>query len=51
MCGIAADIVVTGRSVSTVMSYAKTSGFSGTIRYSSFTHVDSRVEYPYGTRS
>ena len=51
MYGVAADIVVSGRSVSTVMGYAKTSGFSGIIRYSSFTHVDSRVEYPYGSQS
>jgi len=51
MYGIVADIVVSGRSVSTVMEYAKTSGFSGIIRYDSFTHVDSRVEYPYGSQS
>lgn len=50
MYGIAADIRVLNRSVSQVMSYAKTSGFSGIIRYSSHTHVDSRVEYPYGAR-
>ncbi|WP_016699526.1 D-Ala-D-Ala carboxypeptidase family metallohydrolase [Actinoalloteichus spitiensis] len=46
--GIAADIVVSGRSVSQVIGYAQTSGFSGIIRYSTFTHVDSRVEYSYG---
>ena len=48
MYGIAADIVISGRSVSDTISYAKTSGFSGIIRYSTFTHVDSRVEFPYG---
>ncbi|SFJ08963.1 D-Ala-D-Ala carboxypeptidase family metallohydrolase [Thermoflavimicrobium dichotomicum] len=49
MYGIAADIVVSGKSVSEVINLAKTCGFSGIIRYSSFTHVDSRVEYPsYG---
>ncbi|MFB9908074.1 D-Ala-D-Ala carboxypeptidase family metallohydrolase [Allokutzneria oryzae] len=50
--GIAADIVISGRSVSQTIGYAQTSGFSGIIRYSSFTHVDSRVEYPaYGAAS
>lgn len=48
MYGIAADIRVVNRSVSQVKYYAKTSGFSGVIGYSSHTHVDSRVEYPYG---
>ncbi|MFH9608025.1 D-Ala-D-Ala carboxypeptidase family metallohydrolase [Streptomyces sp. NPDC017448] len=50
MYGIAADIVVSGRSVSQAISYAKTSGFSGIIRYNTFTHVDSRAEYSYGSR-
>ncbi|MPY97434.1 MAG: hypothetical protein GEU97_05445 [Actinophytocola sp.] len=27
------------------------SGFSGIIRYSTFVHTDSRVEYPYGAQS
>jgi zinc D-Ala-D-Ala carboxypeptidase len=49
--GIAADIVVRNRSVSQVMEIAKTSGFSGIIRYSWGTHVDSRVQYPYGAQS
>ncbi|MCT2583575.1 D-Ala-D-Ala carboxypeptidase family metallohydrolase [Actinophytocola gossypii] len=48
MYGIAADIVISGRSVSQTISYAQSSGFSGIIRYSSFTHVDSRAEYSYG---
>jgi zinc D-Ala-D-Ala carboxypeptidase len=48
--GIASDIVISGRSVSSVMGYAKTSGYSGIIRYNTFTHVDSRVEYPYGAQ-
>lgn len=51
MYGVAADIVIGDRSVSQTISYAQTSGFSGIIRYSSFTHVDSRVEYPYGAGS
>jgi peptidoglycan hydrolase-like protein with peptidoglycan-binding domain len=50
MYGIAADVVISGLSVSTVMGYAKTSGMSGVLRYSSFTHMDSRIEYPYGTQ-
>ncbi|MVA76513.1 DUF882 domain-containing protein [Auraticoccus sp. F435] len=52
MYGIAADIVISGRSVSQTIGYAQTSGFSGIIRYSTFTHVDSRAEYPaYGSAS
>lgn len=51
MYGIAADIVISNRSVSQVISYSQTSGFSGIIRYSTHTHVDSRVEYPYGSQS
>ncbi|NED95519.1 muramoyltetrapeptide carboxypeptidase [Phytoactinopolyspora alkaliphila] len=49
--GIAADIRIGNRSVSQVISYAQISGFSGIIRYSTHTHVDSRVEYPYGAQS
>lgn len=49
MYGIAADIVISGRSVSQTIGYAQTSGFSGIIRYNTFTHVDSRVEYNYGS--
>ncbi|GAB3275904.1 D-Ala-D-Ala carboxypeptidase family metallohydrolase [Parasphingorhabdus pacifica] len=48
--GIAADIVISGRSVSDTIGYAQTSGFSGIIRYNTFTHVDSRVEYGYGAQ-
>ncbi|NED98648.1 D-Ala-D-Ala carboxypeptidase family metallohydrolase [Phytoactinopolyspora halotolerans] len=51
MYGIAADIRISNRSVSQVISYSKTSGFSGIIRYSTHTHVDSRVEYAYGAQS
>ncbi|NOK57924.1 MAG: DUF882 domain-containing protein [Chloroflexi bacterium AL-W] len=50
MYGLAADIRVTGQSPSQVQSYAKTCGFSGIIRYSTFVHVDSRIEYPYGSQ-
>lgn len=46
--GIAADIVVSGQSVSQTIGHAQTSGLSGIIRYDTFTHVDSRVEYSYG---
>lgn len=49
--GIAADIVISGHSVSETIGYAQTSGFSGIIRYDTFTHVDSRVEYDYGAGS
>lgn len=49
MYGIAADIVVSGRTVSQTISYAQTSGFSGIIRYNTFTHVDNRTEHSYGS--
>ncbi|GAA4611504.1 D-Ala-D-Ala carboxypeptidase family metallohydrolase [Saccharopolyspora hordei] len=49
--GIAADIVISGKSVSQTIALAQTSGLSGIIRYDTFTHVDSRVEYPYGAQS
>lgn len=48
MYGIAADIVISGKSVSQVIGYAQTSGMSGIIRYDTFTHVDSRMEHGYG---
>lgn len=51
MYGIAADIAIRNRSVSQVISYCQTSGFSGIIRYPSHTHPDSRIEYPYGAQS
>jgi len=50
--GIASDIVIGGKTPSQVQAIAKTSGFSGIILYSTFVHVDSRVEYPsYGAAS
>jgi len=48
--GIAADIKISGVSVASVNSYARTCGFSGIIRYSTFNHLDSRMEYPYGAQ-
>ncbi|MBZ2195938.1 D-Ala-D-Ala carboxypeptidase family metallohydrolase [Occultella gossypii] len=48
MYGIAADIVISGLSVTATMNHAKTSGFSGILRYPTFTHVDSRVDHGYG---
>ncbi|OYD06740.1 D-Ala-D-Ala carboxypeptidase family metallohydrolase [Paludifilum halophilum] len=50
MYGIAADIDVSGKSVYQVRDIARTCGFSGNKRYSSFNHVDSRVEYSYGAQ-
>jgi len=49
--GIAADIAVSGWGVESVRGKAKTCGFSGIITYSSFNHVDSRIQYPYGAGS
>jgi len=51
MYGIAADISVSGRSPAEVAAVAKTCGFSGVKAYSGHVHVDSRVEYPYGSQS
>lgn len=51
MYGITADFRIANRSVSQAISYCQSSGFSGIIRYSSFTHADSRVQYPYGAQS
>ncbi|MGB8955327.1 MAG: D-Ala-D-Ala carboxypeptidase family metallohydrolase, partial [Tumebacillaceae bacterium] len=48
--GIAADIVISGYSVAGMQSLAKKSGYSGIIPYSTFLHVDSRMEYAYGAR-
>ena len=51
MYGIASDIAISGVSSSTVKSIAKTCGFSGIYSEATFTHMDSRVEYPYGSQS
>jgi peptidoglycan hydrolase-like protein with peptidoglycan-binding domain len=48
--GIAADLTVSGKSVSWVRETAKTCGFSGIITYDTFNHLDSRIEYPYGAQ-
>ncbi|CAG9622457.1 Zinc D-Ala-D-Ala carboxypeptidase [Sutcliffiella rhizosphaerae] len=49
--GIAADISVSGVSNATVQNAAKSSGFSGIYSESGFTHMDSRVEFPYGSQA
>lgn len=49
--GLAADIVVSGKTPAQVRDIAKTSGFSGIKRYGTFVHADSRMEYPYGAQS
>ncbi len=49
--GVAADIVVSGYSTCSVYRIAETSGFSGLETCSvSWQHVDSRVQYPYGSQ-
>lgn len=48
--GIAADLTVSGHSVSWVRETAKTCGFSGIITYDTFNHLDSRMEYAYGAQ-
>jgi zinc D-Ala-D-Ala carboxypeptidase len=49
--GIAADVDPSGKTPAQVAEVAKTCGFSGIIKYSTFVHNDSRVEYPYGAGS
>jgi zinc D-Ala-D-Ala carboxypeptidase len=49
--GIAADIVVSGQTTRDTYRVAETCGFSGLEAYThSWQHVDSRVEYPYGSQ-
>ncbi len=48
--GIAADIKASGVSLTTVINAVKSSGFSGAYNGSTYTHLDSRIEYPYGAQ-
>jgi zinc D-Ala-D-Ala carboxypeptidase len=49
---IAADLAVSGVANKTIYQKAETSGFSGLEAYTEdHQHVDSRVEYPYGSQS
>lgn len=50
MYGIASDIQVRGKTPSQAAEIARSCGYSGIIIYPSFTHVDSRAEYDYGSR-
>jgi len=50
--GIAADIVVSGKTATQTNNIARTCGLSGMYNITSTAvHVDSRVEYPYGSQS
>jgi zinc D-Ala-D-Ala carboxypeptidase len=50
--GVAADIDVAGKTVRQEYVLAETCGFSGLERYTEdHQHVDSRIEYPYGSQS
>ncbi|MFJ6215701.1 D-Ala-D-Ala carboxypeptidase family metallohydrolase [Streptomyces sp. NPDC092296] len=50
--GVAADVAVSGLSTLSVYRIAETCGFSGLETYTvSWQHVDSRIEYPYGSQS
>jgi zinc D-Ala-D-Ala carboxypeptidase len=52
MYGVAADIRVAGYHTCTVHHVAETTGFSGLETcHASWQHVDSRIEYPYGSQS
>ncbi|MER5752840.1 D-Ala-D-Ala carboxypeptidase family metallohydrolase [Streptomyces sp. NPDC002088] len=49
--GVAADVVVSGLSTLSVYKLAETCGFSGLETYSvSWQHVDSRIQYAYGSQ-
>lgn len=49
--GVASDTVVSGLSTKSVYQIAETCGFSGLETYQvSWQHVDSRIEYPYGSQ-
>lgn len=49
--GIACDISVAGKTPAQVVSVARTCGFSGAKAYSGHVHLDSRMEYAYGSQS
>ncbi|WP_034328925.1 D-Ala-D-Ala carboxypeptidase family metallohydrolase [Alkaliphilus transvaalensis] len=49
--GIAADLRVANRTVVQVNNIARTCGFSGMYNMSTAVHLDSRVEYSYGSQS
>lgn len=48
--GVAADTDPSGKTPYQTAEIAKTCGFSGIIKYNTFVHVDSRIEYPYGSQ-
>lgn len=49
--GIAADISVAGKTPEQVVGVARTCGFSGAKAYSGHVHIDSRMEYEYGSQT
>lgn len=51
MYGIAADINIVGLTPAQLAAICKTCGFSGVKAYSGHVHVDSRMEYPYGSNT
>ncbi len=50
MYGVAADIRVSGKTPAQVRSIVRTSGFSGSYAEGNYNHVDSRIEYNYGSK-
>ncbi len=50
MYGVAADIRVSGKTPTQVRSIVRTSGFSGSYAESTYNHIDSRIEYNYGSQ-
>lgn len=50
MYGVAADIKINGKTPTQVRSIVRTSGFSGSYAESTYNHIDSRIEYNYGSK-
>lgn len=50
MYGIAADIRASGASLSALRTATRSSGFSGSYNGGTYSHIDSRMEYSYGSQ-
>lgn len=50
MYGVAGDIRAPGVSLTTLRNATRSSGFSGSYNGGSYIHMDSRIEYPYGSQ-
>lgn len=50
MYGVAADIKAPGVNLTTLRNATRSSGFSGSYNGGTYIHIDSRIEYPYGSQ-